>query len=308
MDLSIIIPVYNVEKYIKECLEPLVRIKKISFEVILVDDGSTDESINIAKEFSSTIPLHIFTQQNGGASKARNTGLAMAQGKYIYFYDSDDVLIPEEFEKLVTKVISENLDLCSGKGMLFTDDGKLTTVKKDASVSQSGILSGPDMFKLMHESKEFSCMLWLRIYRHDFLKSNDLKFIEGIIHEDEEFTARCFALASRVAYYPYDFYRYRYREGSVSKSSNHKYLNPKSVPAFVKIIQKLGIEKMNEVVQISMSKFFVEILRRLAHQKKNGIIREIPSWESLGLEEEFRRLPFVYKIPIHRFRIKQFFI
>ena len=312
MELSFIIPVYNVEAYITECLEPLTRIRGIKFEVIIVDDGSPDNSIATAKTFSNKLPLKIIHQENKGLSGARNAGLQAATGEYIYFYDSDDLIIPHEFMKLFKKTQENNLDVCSGKGMIFSEVSTLTPIKKDEALKLTGILSGPAMYALMEKKSEYSPMVWLRIYRREFLSQHQLKFTEEIIHEDEEFTALCFAYAKRCAYFPLDFYRYRFREGSISKSVRHKYLNPNSIPSFSRMAVNLsqtitGDNESKDVFSNAISKCLVEILRRLEYQKQVQMIKKIPGWAELNLTKVLKALPLKNRLQVYRYKFKLFF-
>ncbi len=311
MDLSIIIPVYNVEKYIIDCLSPLTALSDLNFEIIIVNDGSRDNSISFAIDFlsKSSLAFLIIDQENTGLAAARNTGFEVATGKYIYFYDSDDFIIPRDFLILWKEAKDNDLDICSGKGMIYFEDGSLQVMKEDKVLKNTKILTGPEYFQIMDHNKEFSPSVPLRIFRRSFLLGNSIHFTEGVIHEDEEYTALCFAKAERCAYFPFAFYRYRFRPGSITKSSDHKYLNERSIPSFSQIAHNLiGLPTYSSSVQVvyhrSVARFLEEILRRHDYLKQKKIIREIPHWSDLGLDSVMGSLQLKFRLPIYRLRLK----
>ena len=130
MDLSIIVPIYNVEEYLAECLKSLYKISNLRYEVILVNDGSKDNSYQIMEEFKRLYPKQtvIVNKENGGLSSARNAGLKIAKGKYISFIDSDDFIDTDEFEKFVIEGIKSRVDIAVGNMryyvpcLLYTSD------------------------------------------------------------------------------------------------------------------------------------------------------------------------------------------
>lgn len=313
LDLSIIIPVYNVEKYILDCLRPLVAFNKLKIEIIIVNDGSLDNSIPLAVTLLSmlSISVTIINQENQGAAAARNAGLKVATGQFIYFCDSDDFIIPDEFLKLWKEAKDRDLDICSGKGMIYLDDGSIRKMKEDKALKKTAIMTGPEYFRVMDQNKEFSPCVPLRIFKRSFLSDNSIYFTKGIIHEDEEFTALCFAKARRCAYFSFDFYRYRFRSGSVSRSCEHKYLNDKSIPSFIKIAQnliRLPAYNADEqaVLHRTVAKSLIEILRRYYYCKQENIVKVIPDWKELNLDYVIEFLPIKFRLPIYRFQVKSY--
>lgn len=301
---------YNVEPYIQECLNPLTKLNDQMIEVIIINDETPDNSMSVVENYVGKIPnLKIVNQKNKGLSGARNTGLSIAQGKYIFFYDSDDFVDPENFRKLCDEAFKNDLDICAGKGSIFQNQ-ELTPIKKDNKRRSLKISDGKTYFFEITKNKEFSPMVWLNIYRKDFLNSHQITFSEGLIHEDEEFTAKCLAKAQRVAYFPYDFYRYRFREGSISKLSGHKYLNPKSLPSFIKIIKNLqALAESSSAREIKLyytviSKCHIEILRRLQYRKKNHLLQIDQNWKTISEQTDFKNLPLKFKIPAYRLLLK----
>lgn len=313
MQLSIIIPVYNVESFIEECLNPLTKLKNDKIEVIIVDDESPDNSMRVIENFIPLIQnLKIIRQKNKGLSGARNTGLNHSTGQYVFFYDSDDFIEPTLFQSFLERAIEGNYDICCGDGSIF-ENGNLKIIKQNTFRKRAKAISGTDYFKLIVTKKEFSPMVWLNLYRREFLLHNKISFSEGIIHEDEEFTAKCLALAQTVKYFPINFYRYRYREGSISKNCGHKYYNPKSMKSFFTIINNLyqltngSTKERREIYLGTITKCYLEIIRRLHFLKKNKYLELQFNWRDITSSTIFQSLPLSYKVKIYRLMLKNLF-
>lgn len=220
VQLSIIIPVYNVDQWLSRCLDSLLNqdLSVEEYELIVVNDGSQDNSLNIAEEYASTHKnIKIVSRENGGLSAARNTGLELACGQYVWFIDSDDWIQPNVLGHLSSLCIEKNLDiLCFGLYLRYEDN---TTEKYNIGDKSGGvILSGQDFVT----SVNMPPAAWCAIYRRKYLIENDLKFYEGIFHEDQEFTPRAYLLSKRIMYYPHDIYNYFQRSGSIMKSTNYR--------------------------------------------------------------------------------------
>ena len=220
--ISIIIPVYNAEKYLNECLDSVYSQGIDNMEVICVNDGSTDNSLNVLQTIKSKYPnLIIINRKNGGLSAARNTGYNASTAKYIYFLDNDDYLYPNVMKKMIDFVSDKNLDICffnvlkEGKDPYFTINNNITEV-----------LTGIEIYKLNYEVNGFfpPSAVWTILFKRDFLESNNLIFKEGLEHEDEEFTPRAYYLAKKVSLLdiPIQFHRVL-REGSITESTYIKF-------------------------------------------------------------------------------------
>lgn len=213
MRFSIIIPVYNVETYLRECLDSVLAQTFTDWGAVCVDDGSTDGSAAILDDYAShDSRFHVVTQPNGGLSAARNTGLDHAQGDYILFLDSDDWLEPSALESLNAQLSILNspfpIDLLCFGGWR----GDMEEHPAPATYP-----TGWDYYNhqaLAHHDFPFVCVV-LRCYRRQFLEQNGLRFREGILHEDNHFTPRVCLAAQRVAVIANPLYHYRIREGSI---------------------------------------------------------------------------------------------
>lgn len=221
IDLSIIIPIYNVESYLRECLESVYAVNLLK-EVILVNDGSTDHSLQIAEEFVKKYPEEtiLISQENRGLSAARNTGLEKAKGEYIYFIDSDDFLDSKAFESFFYKIQGTDLDILHGN--LFQYYEKENRFEKEIIPVKTGIRTGKEFLYQMYEEKCYREVVWINIYRRKFLLEEKLYFVEKLWDEDSLFSFFAFWKAKKIGYEEEFFYYYRFREGSImSKPRNY---------------------------------------------------------------------------------------
>lgn len=220
MRLSIIIPVYNVEAYIEECLESVYNQDIEDFEVLCIDDKGNDNSIQIIKEFikkNNINNLRIIHQtKNKGLSEARNTGINHATGKYICFLDSDDKLEKGGLEKLLIKAETNDLDIVEGKVIeVFETDCNISLGTDVSNRQDSEIMDGDQYFKNSIQSNQYLPIAVSKIFRKELLK-NGIYFMPRIKFEDEEFSPRAIISAKRVQYIDEPFYIYRRRENSIT--------------------------------------------------------------------------------------------
>lgn len=220
MRFSIVIPVYNVENYLRECLDSVMNQTYADYEVICVNDGSTDNSLSILEEYSNKNGnIYIIDQLNKGLSASRNIGIQRASGEYIFFLDSDDWIEPNTLKILAEKQSGEDL-ICFNGRRIF-ENGK--TEESDAGITDSN-LSGWEYYNkyaLVSRKFHFVCTV-LRIYRKNFLFHHKLFFEEGIFHEDNLFTPIACYYAQTVKVIPDCLYVYRIREGSITTTENFK--------------------------------------------------------------------------------------
>ena len=193
--VSIVIPIYNVELYMKKCIETIINQTYKEIEIILVDDGSTDGSGEIAdgyKEMDSRIK--VIHKINGGLSDARNAGIEQAKGKYICFIDSDDFIEKDMVEKMLNKINSLKADVivCGYYIDWENNNGELIKQEKRQFEGDGYI----DKNKVNQEVLEMLGYAWNKLYRLDYLKDNKFRFIKGLsLIEDTEFNSRVLAEA-----------------------------------------------------------------------------------------------------------------
>lgn len=208
MKFSVVVPVYNVEAYLDDSLRSLQTQDYSDYEVICVNDGSTDGSRKILTAWEKRMPLmRVIDRANGGLSAARNTGLAAATGDYVVFVDSDDWVEPTMLNRLAEEANGEDM-ICFA--CRRTDNNAHDTLHPE----QSGGWEYYNRHALEHREVAFVCV-WQRCYRREFLIENGLRFREGILHEDNEFTPRTCLKAKKTKVIPDVLYNYRVRPGSI---------------------------------------------------------------------------------------------
>ena len=226
--VSVIVPIYNVFNYLRECLESLEKQTQKGIEVILVNDGSIDGSIKIAQEFvEKNRNFLLINREHRGPSAARNSGLDVAKGKYVYFLDSDDYLAADAIEKLYRKCNEENLDQLRFEAYTFEDgtkDFKWTREGVRSGYKYLGeypsIMNGMDFYRKSLDNNDYFPSCCLIFTRRDVIEKNNLRFYEGILHEDNLFNFQLTSLCDRVALLHEPLYFRRYRTGSIMMVNN----------------------------------------------------------------------------------------
>lgn len=216
--LSVIIPVYNVEKYLDDCIDSLYTqdIDTSEYEVIMINDGSTDKSYEIAKELAKQHDnIILLTQENSGQSVARNKGLDIARGKYIMFVDSDDKLMPNVMGKLLSTMTRHQLDICAYR-IIYEDESGKEIFGAIQPFPTDEIFDG--RYAITHGADIGS--LWQKLYLKEMIDRYQLRFINGIYHQDVDFNLRMFAYANRMMFTDVIGYWYRFVAGSSVRKPN----------------------------------------------------------------------------------------
>lgn len=229
---SVIIPVYNTVKNLDACLNSIRKQTQENIEIICVNDGSTDGSIELLRNHARDDKrITLISQKNGGLSRARNTGIKYASGKYIYFIDSDDILHPDAIDILTNRMLNDKLDILFFDSDTFFDE----EVKDDEKHSlyypnylrkhdYRDIKTGITLAEEMIKNNEFYVSACLQINRTQFLKNIGNTFEPGILYEDNLFTFKSILKANRVGYESQAFYKRRIRKNSIM-TSKHSFLN-----------------------------------------------------------------------------------
>ena len=217
--ISIIVPTYNVEKYIRTCIESILAQTYRNIEVIIVNDGSTDQSLAVISDLiCSHHNIKVINQKNQGLSVARNTGIDAATGKYIAFVDADDKIKPDFVSSLYQIADKTGADIVRGSFRDFNGNIPKGWVP-DFNVPTNYGTIVLDQFL----SSNISFVVWSSIYRLDFINSNHILFTPGILFEDADFTIRAYMLAKLVATSPEPNYAYRInRPGSILTTKTTK--------------------------------------------------------------------------------------
>lgn len=313
MKLSIIVPVYGVEKYIEQCIASLLSPGCNDYEIIVVNDGTKDKSIEIVEQSFTDPRIRIIHKENGGLSSARNLGIKKAKGEYIWFFDSDDWAETQSIPDIVSRL--NDVDCLYFKSY-FLD------YEESKEVSVRSINTETSQAKELYCSGNYCQPAPFYIYKRDILVKNNQYFVEGIFHEDALFTPVTLTLCNRIVCYTSPVYHYRQRSGSITKtisskriqdlmyvvSELHKFGNSRLQPAerykwgsaiagtvngLLYAAQKCDSkEKQNEVKRFVNSNSY--ILDYLSHSGKNNRIMAILSRLLLGnLWTAYR---FLYKL------------
>lgn len=227
--ISFIVPLYNVESYLEECLDSLLR-QTISKEIILIDDGSTDNSLNIALRYAKQYHfITVIHQQNKGQSAARNLGINIAKGEYISFVDSDDTLMGDNLNEYCHLARQHNVDMLKLQVCeAFTVEGQVY----HKYISPALMLPNAEEAKLTYGYQCFAAMtqknIWIpgicwTLFKKAYLDKHQIRFLEGVRAEDQLFYIQCLTadLEALLLEIPFYIYYYRHRENSTTSSLNN---------------------------------------------------------------------------------------
>lgn len=222
--ISFIIPVYNVENYLKECVDSILCQLTDECEIILVDDGATDSSGSICDGYASVdSKVKVVHQKNGGLAAARNTGLSHANGEYIAFVDSDDYLAHDCVSEILRWISSGGADICFMRAMKFFPDGKQQLLDDEMDVKQLKTSKG-NAIKYLSERSKYPGSPCTKVFKHSLLEKNNLRFPDDRrVSEDLGFVLQCILRAESYDALPINYYYYRQaREGSITNKVTYK--------------------------------------------------------------------------------------
>lgn len=256
--VSVIVPVYNVEDYLNECIDSLINQTLDDIEIICVDDGSTDSSAEILRGYEDE-RIKIITHENGGLSVARNTGLEHVSGEYIYFIDSDDILCENALEIMYNTSQEKSLDMLIFKLINFDDDTKekFSSPYYDMEFLKESV--GDDVFSHSDVAEyvfDIAVTIQSKFFRKDLI--GDLRFIEGYIFEDNPFFIETFFKAKRVYFLDEYLYLKRLRLESITSTHNDKFFDIIPISDIL-----IDISKKYGVYESYKESLFKKILRNI---------------------------------------------
>lgn len=223
--VTVIVPIYNVAQWLEECLNSILSQNYEPLEILCINDGSTDNSLQILEQYALKDPrVTIISQENHGLGHARNTGIKNAAGEYILFLDSDDMLVSGLIEKLVGKAESDQLDLLCFSGKTFLQKGLSAGNRNDElshKFNYSGIYSGKKIFQEMQQNHDYFASSCTKMYKTAWIRRDNIFFPENILHEDEFWTYKCFFQASRAGFISETGYQYRIRKNSIMTAKGY---------------------------------------------------------------------------------------
>lgn len=262
--ISVIVPMYNAEKYLKTCITSILNQTFTDFELILVDNCSTDTTLEIAKSFSDSRIRILQTEKNTGSpGGSRNLGLDAARGEFIYFIDSDDAIVIQTLEMLHAKIVETNADIVHGCTWLLPNDPEFTELSKDMSVNTMSTLSDPVSkylsIRILNElcRDHMHSVVWLCLYRRKIFDDGEkIRFPSNYLAEDFFVHFDLLCKTNKIVKIDTPFYIYRTNQNSVTKSRKHI---SKALESFFalfvhveKRLSKLG-EDENFIIQVNLS-------------------------------------------------------
>lgn len=286
--VSIIVPIYNVEKYLDECIESLVNQSYKNLEIILVDDGSPDHSPEIcdiwALKDDRIIVIH---KENGGLSDARNYGLRKSTGNYITFVDSDDVVSIFFIEKLLKIMIKNKVDICECNYSTIKNDFNDITTTSDIRCYDTR-----DALEYLFNENIFKHVVWNKMYKREIIE--DLEFEKDKIHEDLFFTYLAFGKSKNIAKISDNLYFYRQRDNSIMSSK----FSIKNLDAIEARMRQLNYIKINfpDLINLVTNCFLISCLyfMQIALETKNiDLIKQTeriikPQFKTINKKRKFK--------------------
>ncbi|MBQ9700504.1 MAG: glycosyltransferase [Lachnospiraceae bacterium] len=268
--ISIIVPVYNTEKYLRECLDSVLSQEYASYEVVCVNDGSTDGSLSILEEYSEKDKrIRVVTTENRGLSAARNKGVSLASGEYICYLDSDDMLETGALNRMVEAVSVDVPDMVVFNArLIYESDDIKKSYNKDAyynrQIDYGYISTGTDLLAGLIENNQYIETAWIMLLRKTFLQENGIAFCENILHEDTLYSICCYTRAQTVRYKKDINYIYRIRSNSIMTKpvTSHNIIS--RLICYDEILKIMYVQKLDERTERAIEKYlrtFVDELK-----------------------------------------------
>ena len=307
MKVSIIVPVYNVEQYLRECLKSLINQTEKDIEIILVDDGSTDKSGDICDEYAKRDRrISVIHQKNQGQSAARNKGLEISCGEYVMFVDSDDYIVADACKTLYLVAISHNADIVSAD--ILNEKDKIKNPDFRKINNENTLVSTCEFLREKIETMTYDIVPWLYFVKREFINKSKLRFLEGYFYEDQLWTLQLLSSHANIVKIRYPFYYYRInRAGS---TTNYMYLKKGKDAAIICNNMKEYIDKLpnnsfkkyyNMVLLISVNQFISVWLK--LNKKDRKICLEVIDKQTV---KEALKFDFAYK-SLHK-TVKSFYL
>ncbi len=263
MDLiSVIVPIYNVEDYLKQCINSLLKQTYTNLEILLIDDGSMDSSSEICDEYSvKDKRIKVFHQKNKGLSGARNTGIENMRGRYVTFVDSDDY-VSEDYIKELYRILQETeADISCVSGNKFFGE-KIFSNIEEKNGEKLKTYNRKEAFKQMLYRKDVNSYAWGKLFKNEMF--NDVRFPEGLLFEDVRTIYKLYDKAEKIAICTKRLYYYRQRQGSIV-NSGFTPAKMQQVTASEEIVTFVK-DKYPELTAAAISKCFiaaVDVFRRI---------------------------------------------
>lgn len=254
MLISFVIPVYNVEKYLSDCLESILNQDCRDYEILLVDDGSTDSSGNICEEYAGKYSnISVIHQKNGGLSEARNTGIKNAKGKYILFVDSDDYIGKGSLKEIVSYCdeLGKDIDVMFLEAYKVFPDYTVEPLGDGYVECKINGKSKQEVMQHLCSLPKYPGSACTKLVRRDLIIQNSIYFESGLLSEDLDWTIRLLKSAKKFGYCPVKYYFYRQcRFGSITNS-----VSKKNVSDLLYILEKWSDKNQTRPYQNEINAF-----------------------------------------------------
>ena len=261
MYFSIIVPVYNAENYLYECVKSVLSQSFLDFELILVDDGSTDKSGKLCDEFAAEDDrIIVIHKTNGGQSTARNQGVDIAKGKYLVFLDSDDFINDNSFLESLYRSSTSGVDIVVYRYLKYFSDHT-----SDCGIKMGGLFENSkiELVGELVRRDAFFCSCWSKIVKAELIKQNGIRFDESLSCEDMDWYFNVILKARTISVIDQPFISYRQREGSVT-SSGYKEKNlldyVMTIDSWEKRFSEIHDEKERKVMMSALAKLYCNLL------------------------------------------------
>lgn len=261
--ISVIVPIYNVEKYLEKCIESIINQTYKNLEIILVNDGSTDNSKKICEKYvEKDKRIKLVNKENGGLSAARNAGIAVAKGKYFGFVDSDDFIKDTMYEYLHNLIVENKSDIAICNYLYFTEDEEMETIQnkiKDANEDKIKIFNSKEALRELLKGTTIQDFAWNKLYKAELFNKDNRKYPFGRKMEDIGTTYKLFSASKSIVLGKSVQYFYLQRSSSIMGNRNvilYKDLYELSLERYKYIHQKYPdlqecyIDLMNKIIAI----------------------------------------------------------
>lgn len=272
--VSIIIPTYNVERYVDECIESVLEQQYESTEILVIDDGSSDATRYLLEAYKDKLILQL-NEKNKGQGAVRNQAIDQAKGKYLLFVDSDDWIEPDTVTKLVEKAEETQVDLVRFNGVAFFEGSEDPALQKQYDFSHTLEEKVYDREEsLKKNQKAYSASPCLYLVKKDLLDEYAIRFPEGVLHEDEYFTTKLFAHVERMTYVNQTFYHRRYRVASTMTEITPAHKRH-SFDSYLEVYKQLEKEYQSDKYNPAQKKFIKRQLLSLYNGMMNSPVASI---------------------------------
>ena len=276
--ISVVVPIYNVEEFLEECLDSIINQTFKDIEIICIDDGSTDNSLNILKKYSSfDSRIRVISQENCGHAVATNLGITLSKGKYLFLMDSDDILELTAFEELFYYAEEKNVDFLIFQAMNYIMDedryykSELYSLKKLVNLVGSNIFKYENVKDLIFD---IPVTPWSKLYRTEFIKKSGAKFPEGLVFDDNIFFFEILFNAERIAIYEKYLFIRRWYNYSSTTNGDKRFMDSIDINNLtIDLFKKYGV--------------FEEFKKELYNRKVN-----LGNFRFVRIKDEFKGIYF----------------